>query len=102
MHILAVFFALVGAFGGGVWSDVWTDAFSIETIAIPAGIDPQIGGIDATPSGKLAVCFHRGEVMLYDPATGTFFNQTASGNFPNGRIEFCATGANSTNGTYEM
>jgi glucose/arabinose dehydrogenase len=70
MHVLAVFFALVRAFGGGVWSDVWTDAFSIETIAIPAGIDPQIGGIDATPSGKLAVCFHRGEVMLYDPATG--------------------------------
>jgi glucose/arabinose dehydrogenase len=70
MHIIAVFFALLGAFGGGVWSDVWTDAFSIETIEIPAGIDPQIGGIDATPSGKLAVCFHRGEVMLYDPATG--------------------------------
>ncbi|PVH89554.1 hypothetical protein DL98DRAFT_477 [Cadophora sp. DSE1049] len=41
-------------------------------------------------------------LTLYDPATGTFFNQTASGNFPNGRIEFCATGANSTNGTYEI
>ncbi|KAK0125518.1 hypothetical protein ONS95_000474 [Cadophora gregata] len=41
-------------------------------------------------------------LTLYDPATGTFFNQTASGNIPNGRIEFCATGANSTNGTYEI
>lgn len=66
MHIFAVLFVILGAIRG----DVWTDAFSIETIEIPAGIDPQIGGIDATPSGKLAVCFHRGEVMLYDPATG--------------------------------
>lgn len=66
MHIFAVLFVMLGAIRG----DVWTDAFSIETIEIPAGIDPQIGGIDATPSGKLAVCFHRGEVMLYDPATG--------------------------------
>ena len=68
MHVFAVFFAMLGAFRG----DVWTDAFSIETIEIPAGIDPQIGGIAALPSGKLAVCFHRGEVLLYDPATGVW------------------------------
>ncbi|KAH7342668.1 hypothetical protein BKA65DRAFT_295561 [Rhexocercosporidium sp. MPI-PUGE-AT-0058] len=43
-----------------------------------------------------------GTLTLYDPATGTFFNQTTTGNIPNGRIEFCATGANSTNGTYEI
>ncbi|KAL2075522.1 hypothetical protein VTL71DRAFT_465 [Oculimacula yallundae] len=43
-----------------------------------------------------------GTVTLYDPATGTFFNQTTTGNIPEGRIEFCATGANSTNGTYEI
>ncbi|XMA15799.1 hypothetical protein WAI453_008590 [Rhynchosporium graminicola] len=41
-------------------------------------------------------------LTLYDPATGTFFNQSTTGNIPNGRIEFCATGANSTNGTYEI
>ncbi|KAL5328920.1 hypothetical protein ACEPPN_002429 [Leptodophora sp. 'Broadleaf-Isolate-01'] len=43
-----------------------------------------------------------GTLTLYDPATGTFFNQTTTGNIPNGRIEFCVTGANSTNGTYEI
>lgn len=63
MHLLCTFLLLLGTFRG----DVWADAFSIETIAMPPGIDPQIGGIDTTPSGKLAVCFHRGEVMLYDP-----------------------------------
>jgi len=52
--------------------DPWTDAFTIERVEIPPGIDPQIGGVDTTPSGKLAVCFHRGEVFFYDPAGGTW------------------------------
>ena len=52
--------------------DPWTDAFTIERVEIPPGIDPQIGGVDTTPSGKIAVCFHRGEVMIYDPAAGTW------------------------------
>lgn len=41
-------------------------------------------------------------LTVFDPATSTFYNQTTTGNVPSGRIEFCATGANSTNGTYEM
>lgn len=42
------------------------------------------------------------KVTVYDPSTGSFYNQTTTGNIPNGRIEFCAAGASSTNGTYEM
>ena len=53
-------------------ADVWTDTFHIEKVAVPAGIDPQIGGIDTTPGGKLAMCFHRGEIMIHDPATGSW------------------------------
>ena len=52
--------------------DRWTEAFDFERIEMPAGIDPQIGGLDVTPSGKLAMCMHRGEVLIYDPATGAW------------------------------
>lgn len=53
-------------------ADPWTDTFTFERVSIPPGIDPQIGGIDTLPSGKLAVCFHRGEVLIYDPASDTW------------------------------
>ena len=56
----------------------WTDAFEFEAIAMPPGIDPQIGGMAALPNGKLAICCHRGEVLLYDPATGEW-SQFAEG-----------------------
>lgn len=52
--------------------DRWTEAFDIDRIELPAGIDPQIGGLDTTPSGKLAMCFHRGEVFTYDPDSGAW------------------------------
>lgn len=52
--------------------DRWTEAFDIERIELPPGVDPQIGGLDATPSGKLAMCFHRGEVFTYDPKNGAW------------------------------
>jgi glucose/arabinose dehydrogenase len=59
-------------------SNPWTDAFVIESIAMPPGIDPQIGGIDALPNGKLAICCHRGEVMLFDPSNNQW-SQFAEG-----------------------
>ena len=52
--------------------DPWADAFTFERVAIPPGVDPQIGGIDKMPSGKLSMCFHRGEVFTYDPADGSW------------------------------
>jgi len=69
--MMPIFYAMMlffGAFRGAPWED----AFSIESIPMPAGIDPQIGGIDTTPNGRLAVCFHRGEVMFYEPKTNTW------------------------------
>ena len=57
---------------GTALADSWTDTFSIEKIPVPAGVDPQIGGIDATPSGKLAMCFHRGEILIYNPRGKTW------------------------------
>ena len=52
--------------------DPWTDAFTFDRVSAPPGVDPQIGGIDKMPSGRLAVCFHRGEVLIYDPAVGAW------------------------------
>ncbi|WP_193213810.1 DUF7133 domain-containing protein [Luteolibacter marinus] len=43
--------------------------FAIEPMPNPPGVDPQIGGVDALPDGKVAAAFHRGEVMVFDPAT---------------------------------
>jgi hypothetical protein len=43
--------------------------YTVEDIALPDGLTPEIGGLDFLPDGRLAAVFHRGEVMLYDPET---------------------------------
>lgn len=45
------------------------DYYKVETIAVPKGLDAQIGGLTFLPDGRLAACFHRGEVYLYQPKT---------------------------------
>jgi len=70
MRALTVALALLG--GLCAQQDRWTDAFRFDRIELPAGVDPQIGGLDHTPSGKLAMCFHRGEVYVFDPASGAW------------------------------
>ncbi len=46
------------------------DYYSLENIATPKGLDPQVGGLDFMPNGRLVACFHRGEVYTYDPGKG--------------------------------
>ncbi len=46
----------------------WTDYFTIDPIPNPAGIDPQVGALGTLADGKIVAAFHRGEVMIYDPA----------------------------------
>lgn len=41
--------------------------FKFEDIKIPDTIDPQVGGLCTTPSGEIAACFHRGQLMIYNP-----------------------------------
>lgn len=47
---------------------VWANEkyFEYDQIKTPVELDSQVGGLACTPSGKLAACFHRGEVMVYD------------------------------------
>lgn len=70
----------------------------------PEGIYVLLGGdtsrLDSYNAGQNLQSF--ANLTIFDPASGKFYNQTATGNIPEGRIEFCATGINSTNQTYEM
>ena len=47
----------------------WADHFSYENIPNPPGIDPQVGAMETMKDGRIAVAFHRGEVMIYDPSS---------------------------------
>ena len=45
------------------------DYYNVENIPTPKGLDPQIGGLTFLPNGRLAACFHRGEVYIYNLKT---------------------------------
>lgn len=55
-----------------VQADDINQYYKVEDITTPPGLDPQVGGLDFTPNGKLAACFHRGEVYTYDPKSGNW------------------------------
>ena len=58
------YFALLGTAAGAT--------FTIERMPNPPGVDPQVGGVDVLPDGKVAVVFHRGEAMTFDPVAKTW------------------------------
>ena len=59
-------------FTGAIKAASVNDYYKIENIAVPKGLDPQIGGLTFLPDGRLAACFHRGEVYTYEPKTKTW------------------------------
>lgn len=50
-------------------ADTITDYYAVESIPTPPGLVAETGGLAFLPDGRLAACFHRGEVMLYNPKT---------------------------------
>lgn len=42
-------------------------SYRVETIELPPGLTGEVGGLGFLPNGSLIACFHRGEVMTYDP-----------------------------------
>ncbi len=44
-------------------------SYRVEAIPMPEGLSSETGAIAFFPDGRLAACFHRGEVMFYDPET---------------------------------
>jgi Kelch motif len=53
-----------------------------------------------TNRGSNYISFER--INMFDPATGEWHNQTASGTIPGARERFCSVGAQGDNGTYEI
>ena len=47
-------------------------AFEVEAVSFEKGVDAQVGGIDVLPDGRVFVCFHEGDVRLYDPESKTW------------------------------
>ena len=43
-----------------------------------------------------------GYIQVFDPASGSWYNQTTTGSKPASRVVFCTAGAASTNNTYEI
>lgn len=41
--------------------------YKVKIIPTPDGLSAETGGITFMPDGRLAACFHRGEVMTYHP-----------------------------------
>ena len=56
--------AYIALHGAGI-----NDYYKVENIPAPKGLDVQIGGLTFLPDGRLAACFHRGEVYTYNPKT---------------------------------
>jgi glucose/arabinose dehydrogenase len=69
---------LLLAFSSVLHASPWADYFSFEKIPNPSGVDPQVGAMQTMKDGKIAVAFHRGEVMIYDPS-GSSWSLFASG-----------------------
>ena len=65
-------FSLIAWLSLNIFAHGWTENFSFEEIANPPGIDPQVGAMDVLADGRLAVAFHRGDVMLYDTISKTW------------------------------
>lgn len=66
----------------------------------PNGIFLMMGGSSFPAS--LDNLIGLSNIWAYEPVTDQWFNQTATGNIPQKRKDFCTAGVNSTNGTYEM
>ncbi len=50
-------------------SDATAPYFTITSIPTPFGVDPQIGGLDAFPDGRIVAAFHQGQIAIFTPKT---------------------------------
>jgi hypothetical protein len=46
--------------------------YTIGKLVMPNGVAPEIGGLDALPDGRIAACFHHGQVAIYQPKDKTW------------------------------
>lgn len=65
----------------------------------PEGVFLIMGGAPFLDSDTT---FDLDNIWVYEAVTDKFYRQNATGNFPEGRVDFCLAGINSTEETYEM
>lgn len=67
-----------------------------------SGVIVAAGGhqLQNGPSGKYLLSFSL--VQVFDPGSNTWYEQTTTGGIPEGRKQYCMTGAASSNNTYEI
>ena len=49
--------------------DKVTPYYNVTQVPTPTTVDPEIGGLDAFPDGRIAVAFHHGEIGIYTPSS---------------------------------
>jgi hypothetical protein len=80
---LAALFASSGALDAQTAPPPLDPSYRVETIATPAGLVPETGGICFTAAGDLAICFRRGEIwrapMPEDPREAPRWTRFAHG-----------------------
>ena len=95
-------------------SQVFSNISSETGATSPSGHPGEYGAMQYVPSfgsngvfvvmggwdGNSLIDF--GHVLVFDPASGSWYNQTTTGNKPAPRYSICTAGAASTNGTYEI
>ena len=95
-------------------SQVFSNISSETGATSPSGHPGEYGGMQYVPTfgsngvfvvmggwdGNNLIDF--GYVSVFDPASGSWYNQTTTGNKPFPRYSICTAGAASTNGTYEI
>ena len=95
-------------------SQVFSNISSETGATSPSGHPGEYGGMQYVPTfgsngvflvmggwdGNNLIDF--GYVLVFDPASGSWYNQTTTGNKPFPRYAICTAGAASTSGTYEI
>ncbi|KAL1849917.1 hypothetical protein Daus18300_013112 [Diaporthe australafricana] len=68
----------------------------------PSGVIVAAGGhqLQNGPSEKYLLSFST--VQVFDPGSNTWYEQTTTGDIPEGRKQYCMAGAASSNNTYEI
>jgi glucose/arabinose dehydrogenase len=46
--------------------------YQVKPVPFTKGVDQEVGGIDVLPDGRLVVCFHHGEIRLFQPKDETW------------------------------
>ncbi len=71
LHLVLFFVGAVlwAGFNADVASDEINRFYKVSSVEAPGGLSNQVGGMDFTPDGRLAACFHRGEVYMIQPET---------------------------------